>query len=214
MLKSYVLTILCVLVSSKVVDINPDNWDDIVINSGKNVFIKFFAPWCGHCKKLKPDWDRLGNEYEKDSKVIIGDVDCTGSGKPLCTDVKGYPTLKSFWKSTSKDYSGSRDYKSLKEFADNLKPLCNLHDQENCTQNETDKINQFRKLSDKVLKAEYERLENNIKSEESEHENLLKSLQNKYEDSMKKLEALKKSTSFEMNLLKDMFTNKEEKEEL
>ena len=44
----------------EVVEITPENWDETVVNSGKSVFIKFFAPWCGHCKKLKPDWDLLG----------------------------------------------------------------------------------------------------------------------------------------------------------
>jgi len=43
----------------EVVEITPENWDETVVNSGKSVFIKFFAPWCGHCKKLKPDWDLL-----------------------------------------------------------------------------------------------------------------------------------------------------------
>ena len=60
-------------------------------------FIKFYAPWCGHCKKLAPVWDEL-YEMHKDT-VNIGKVDCTSDeGKPLCQhyEIRGYPTLLYF----------------------------------------------------------------------------------------------------------------------
>jgi thiol-disulfide isomerase/thioredoxin len=41
-------------------DLNNGNFDDAV--AGKNAFVKFFAPWCGHCKGMKPAWDQLADE--------------------------------------------------------------------------------------------------------------------------------------------------------
>jgi len=45
---------------------------------------------------MKPDWDALSAEFKDSPKVIIGDVDCTAGGKPLCDKygVRGYPTIK------------------------------------------------------------------------------------------------------------------------
>lgn len=68
-----------------------------MFESGKNAFVKFFAPWCGHCKAAKPAWDSLGKEYADHANILIGDVDCTVS-KELCGEmgVSGYPTIK-YW---------------------------------------------------------------------------------------------------------------------
>merc|ERR1712146_549790 len=65
------------LSAQAVVDLTDDTFADTIANSGKNVFVKFFAPWCGHCKRMKPDWDKLGETYADSSSVMIADVDCT-----------------------------------------------------------------------------------------------------------------------------------------
>lgn len=39
------------------IELTQDNFD--AETAGKTVFIKFLAPWWGHCKKMKPDWDKL-----------------------------------------------------------------------------------------------------------------------------------------------------------
>ena len=89
---------------------------------------------------MKPDWDKLGKEYEGRSDVVIGDADCTASGDSLCSDqgVSGYPTIKYFdADGTAHDYKGGRDFDSLKTFVEeNLVQQCLLEDQSNCSEKE------------------------------------------------------------------------------
>lgn len=60
-------------------------FDSQVRNAGHWVFLEAYAPWCGHCKKLKPVWEDLGLAFdgsEGKSKVVIANVDATVNDLP------------------------------------------------------------------------------------------------------------------------------------
>jgi thioredoxin domain-containing protein 5 len=92
-----------------------------------NWFVKFYAPWCGHCKRLAPTWDELATKINLNANagVKIAKVDCTKS-TTVCSaqGVRGYPTL-TLLKAGSEPtpYRGGRDAASLQSFLDeNITP--------------------------------------------------------------------------------------------
>jgi len=81
-------------------------------------FIKFYAPWCGHCQKLAPAWAELAKAFEDNAKVKIAKLDCT-QAQSVCqeNEVRGYPTLQYIRNGKLVEaYKGGRDLASLKEF--------------------------------------------------------------------------------------------------
>lgn len=95
---------------------------------GSNVYIvKYYAPWCGHCKRLAPVWEDLASALKGEENVVIASVDCTNKGlRPICdkNNVKGFPTIKSVFGGESKEvYKGSRALDSMKKFAQSQKLL-------------------------------------------------------------------------------------------
>jgi len=100
---------------------------------------------------MKPDWDKLMAEFKGNPSVLIGDADCTESGKALCEThgVQGFPTIKYGDPAELKDYEGGRTYADLKSFAEtSLGPQCGPGENIGlCSDKVKGKIEKFLKLS-------------------------------------------------------------------
>ena len=94
----------------------------------KSWFIKFYAPWCGHCKTLAPTWSEFNRLHMEE--LNVGTVDCTSEGgQPLCSklEVRGYPSLLYFPKETKAagervqgyKFQGARTMEGLEAFSIN-----------------------------------------------------------------------------------------------
>jgi len=103
---------------SAVVELNPSNFHEIV-NPKVNSFVKFFAPWCGHCKTLEPEYEKFAHAFANENEVVVARVDCD-QHRELCSEygVTGYPTLKWFPKGASEPiaFSGERNLNALVDF--------------------------------------------------------------------------------------------------
>jgi len=113
---------------------------------------------------MKPAWDQLGDEYKDSSSVVIGDADCTASGKSLCdaNDVRGYPTIKYFNAEypSGTDYSGGRTYDALKAFtSENLEAKCLVDNTEGCTDKEKEFMEKWKGKAADEIKSQLTRLQ-------------------------------------------------------
>merc|ERR1711915_706596 len=92
------------------------NFDELVTNNKKDALLEFYAPWCGHCKKLTPVYEELG-EKMADEDVDIIKMDATANDVPKKYNVRGFPTL--VWKSKdgkTKPYQGGRELEDFVKF--------------------------------------------------------------------------------------------------
>ncbi|KAI5466614.1 thioredoxin-like domain-containing protein [Mariannaea sp. PMI_226] len=102
------LAALASAADSDVEQLTKATFDDF-IKTNELVLAEFYAPWCGHCKALAPEYEEAATSL-KEKKIRLAKVDCTEE-KDLCADygVEGYPTLKVFrGLEDIKPYSGQR----------------------------------------------------------------------------------------------------------
>eukprot|EP00956_Cyclotella_meneghiniana_P012301 scaffold17477_cov41-Cyclotella_meneghiniana.AAC.8 len=151
---------------------------------------------------MKPDWDKLMEQFKGSATQLVADVDCTADGKPLCDEVgvRGYPTIKyplhsshtlrSFAVHSNfnlqgdpadlQDYQGGRDFDSLSKFAADLKPMCSPKNIDLCDDAKKAEISKFQSMAaaelDKLIEAEEKKLE----EAEEEFKEEVQKLQDRY----------------------------------
>jgi len=108
---------LAVALASDVLILDPTNFDSEV-GGDRPALVEFFAPWCGHCKSLAPEYETLAGSW-KSQAVKIASVDAD-KHRDLGSrfGVSGFPTIK-YFPAGSKDpetYSGGRTAADLTDF--------------------------------------------------------------------------------------------------
>lgn len=86
------------------------------------VFVKFYAPWCGHCKSMAPAYSRVAERFKnEDPAVPIAKVDVTKEEK-LGADygIEGFPTLKIFINGNPINYDGGREEEEIFSYVKKL----------------------------------------------------------------------------------------------
>lgn len=82
------------------------------------VFVKYYAPWCSHCKRLAPTWKDLASNLR--NKVNVVEFNCDASeNKAKCRSegIAGYPTLIFYQGGEKAEYRGGRTLAQMEEFA-------------------------------------------------------------------------------------------------
>ncbi|CAJ1382728.1 unnamed protein product [Effrenium voratum] len=183
---------LLLIAGVSAVELSKESWDEKT--AGKSVFVKFFAPWCGHCKSMKPAWDKLMKQYDGHDSIVVADVDCIGDGKSMCDEigVEGFPTIKYGDPANLEDYEGGREFADLDKFTKtNLGPRCGPGSLDLCDADKKKLIESFLSMPGASLNKEIESKDEEIKAATKKHEEFVESLQKQYEESDKAMQAKK-----------------------
>jgi len=100
------------------VELKSSTFDKLVLESDDTWLIEFYAPWCGHCKNLAPEWKIAAKNLK--GKMKLGQVDCD-SYKDIAQKygVQGFPTIMLFGsdKANPKMYEGPRTAGAIESYA-------------------------------------------------------------------------------------------------
>ncbi|XP_042581615.1 protein disulfide-isomerase isoform X1 [Cyprinus carpio] len=94
------------------------NFEEVAFDPAKNVFVEFYAPWCGHCKQLAPIWDQLGEKFKDNANIVVAKMDSTAN-EIETVKVHSFPTLKFFPAGDDHkviDYNGERTLDGFTKF--------------------------------------------------------------------------------------------------
>ncbi|KAF3337745.1 protein disulfide-isomerase-like protein [Carex littledalei] len=94
-----------------------ESFNEFVFESGKNVLLEFYAPWCVHCKKLDPMLEEIAVALQNDESIIIAKMDATLNDVPDEFEVSEFPTLYFFSADKKREvFKGGRTVESITNF--------------------------------------------------------------------------------------------------
>ncbi|XP_041318325.1 protein disulfide-isomerase A2 [Pyrgilauda ruficollis] len=112
----------------------PEDWDtrpvkvlvgktfeQVAFDETKNVFVKFYAPWCPHCQAMAAAWEELAERYKDREDIVIAEMDSTANELENIT-IHGYPTLHYFPAGPGRkmvEYKSTRDVETFSKFLEN-----------------------------------------------------------------------------------------------
>ncbi|EWC74451.1 protein disulfide-isomerase domain, partial [Plasmodium falciparum UGT5.1] len=106
--------------SQDVIELNDSNFESLTQLSTGNTtgswFIKFYAPWCSHCKAMSKTWAQLATELK--GKINVAKIDVTLNSKTRKRfKIEGFPTLLYFKNGKMYDYKNhDRSLEAFKNF--------------------------------------------------------------------------------------------------
>ena len=163
----------------------------------KMMAVVFYAPWCGHCKTLTPEWNNAA-EILQDEDIELASIDSTKTDKLTLQinnsyGVEGYPTIKVFepnCNGKSLDYPGGR---TADEIVQTLKQMKSDFDNRNNTKNNRNNIDIRNSgnnmMSEKELKSLMDKLKRpNIMPQQMAQQNTSE----KYHNDMKPKQLINK----------------------
>ena len=179
------ILLLTVLVVVRATAVTKENLAELA--GERAVFLKLYAPWCGHCKAMAPAWEALMKDYTDSETLFVAECDCTEECKDLCSHVgvQGYPSIKYGSVEALEDYKGGRDLEALKTHAASIRLPCSPKKRELCSEQDIEQLDELLEKS----KAEVEQLiaeqEAVIAGAESEFKAAVAQLQESYTGLMK-----------------------------
>lgn len=97
--------------------LTPETFNTLVTSTQDPWFIKFYAPWCSHCRAMAPAWTQMAKEMA--GKLNVGEVNCDAESK-FCKEMsaRAYPTIRFYRGAESADYRGLRGVGDFVQYAE------------------------------------------------------------------------------------------------